>query len=296
MSGKVVDLGTRRRTREAKVIPPLPIDISYAGFCVINLPHKDNHAPGEPWSAHYGNWRLRVEPGRDLQDNLLSVPCGLYARLILIYLQTQARRYKSPEVSLGDSLHQWLENLGVKAGGNTYAKIGEQIDRINSCKLTFIYGDNHKGAFESDVLVRKGIKFNAPVLNHETGELLANKVVLGDKFFKDLMEHPVPLKHEAIRAIGRNTQALDAYMWLCYRLHSLSESTFVPWEHLYRQFGAGYSELKGFKLHFKKTLAIALAQYPEAQGNVIFDKDPGGVMLKPSAPAIPKTEVDKLMV
>lgn len=292
--GQVVDLSKRRKTQVAQPEPPTPIDISYAGFCVINLPHRELET-GKPWNAHYGNWRLRVEPGLDLKDKPLSVPFGLYARLTLIYLQTQARRYKTPEVSLGDSLHDWLSALGVKAGGNTYRLVNEQIDRINSCKLTFIYGDDSAKGFETDVLVRKGIKFHAPVLNHETGELFANKVTLGDKFFQDLMEHPVPLKHEAIREIGRNTQALDAYMWLAYRLHSLGGSTFVPWEKLYQQFGSSYKEMKCFKFNFKKVLAEALRVYPEAQGAVVFDKDPAGVMIKPCHPPVPKAEVTALL-
>ena len=297
MGGKVVDLDKRRQARNAAKEAALPpFDMSYAGMCVVNLPHSRTPV-GDVWEIESGKWRLRVEPGHDLRDKRkkLCVPFGSRARLMLIYLQTQARLHGTPEVEMGDSLCQWLASMKITRGGNTYRDVMEQIDLINACKLTFIYSDDNRAAFETDVLVRKGIAFNKPVLNSATGELFADKVVLGEKFFNDLMAHPVPLKHEAICALRNKCLAMDAYMWLAYRLHSLTEPTFVPWNGLNQQFGATYKEVRSFKFNFKKALADALQQYPEAQGNVIADGDPAGVILKPSAPPIPKAERTKLL-
>jgi hypothetical protein len=42
------------------------------------------------------------------------------------------------------------------------------------------------------------------------------------------------------RAIGTRSLALDVYVWLAYRLHSLTRPTPVTWAALHGQFGAGF--------------------------------------------------------
>ena len=60
---------------------------------------------------------LVVEPGRRRKaDGTLEwcgVPFGSHARLILLYLQTQALRRDSREVPLGDSWRDWLHRMGL---------------------------------------------------------------------------------------------------------------------------------------------------------------------------------------
>lgn len=60
------------------------------------------------------------------------------ARLILLYLQTEAVRTNDPEVELGRSMHAWLSRMGISAGGKNYKLVGEQARRISACRLTFL--------------------------------------------------------------------------------------------------------------------------------------------------------------
>ena len=41
------------------------------------------------------------------------------------------------------------------------------------------------------------------------------------RIFEQLKKHPVPLEEAAIKALSNNAPALDAYLWLVYRLHAL---------------------------------------------------------------------------
>src|SRR6185312_1406886 len=83
------------------------IGISYTGFCLTSLPHK-KLPDDQPWQKHGHRVMLLVEPGRlksakgDLK--LYGVPYGARARMILLYLQTQAIRTGSPQVALGRSM------------------------------------------------------------------------------------------------------------------------------------------------------------------------------------------------
>ena len=66
---------------------------------------------------------------------------------------------------------------------------------------------------------------------------------LSETFFQQLQKHPVPLEEPAIKAISNNSQALDVYCWLAYRLHGLPASRTITWPSLYAQFGSSYKKL-----------------------------------------------------
>jgi len=44
--------------------------------------------------------------------------------------------------------------------------------------------------------------------------LWQDRVRLDDGFWRSLREHPVPVREEAVRAIGARSLALDVYIWL----------------------------------------------------------------------------------
>ena len=84
------------------------IGISYTGFCLTSLPHK--RLPDDlAWQKHGHKVTLLVEPGRLKatrgEIKLYGVPYGARARMILLYLQTQAVRTSSPQVALGTAVH-----------------------------------------------------------------------------------------------------------------------------------------------------------------------------------------------
>ena len=91
---------------------------------------------------------------------------------------------------------------------------------------------------------------------------------LDDGFWRSLREHPVPVREEAIKAIGTRSLAIDVYIWLAYRLHALPRATPVGWPAIHGQFGARFRHVRQIKTTFLKALAVALAVYPEACVNV----------------------------
>ena len=122
------------------------------------------------------------------------------------------------------------------------------------------------------------------------GSLWKETVRLDGGFWRSLREHPVPVREEAIRAIGPRSLAFDVYVWLSYRLHSLSRSATITWAALHAQFGAGFQAMRHFRPEFKDALQLALAVYPEAR----VDVERRGVVLHPSPPAVPRQEARRL--
>src|SRR5215212_4584174 len=73
------------------------IGIMHAGFAMTALPHK---AVQELlWTRQGANIRLLLESGRDQTGEPVGLPYGAVARMILLYLQTEAVKTRSREVA-----------------------------------------------------------------------------------------------------------------------------------------------------------------------------------------------------
>jgi Plasmid encoded RepA protein len=263
------------------------LGITHAGFAMTSLPHKKIDAPH--WKREGNATKLFVESGIDSDGRPIGVPYGSFARLILLYLQTEAIRTGSPEVELGRSMKNWMLKMSLTTGGQTYRLVSEQARRISACRLTFFTDragaeHRHNGAFVRDAITLSG------VADERQPSLWQDKVRLDDGFWESLKAHPVPVREEAIKAIGARSMAIDVYIWLAYRLHVLSKSMPISWAAIHAQFGAGFVLQRKTKVSFLDALSLALAVYPEASVEV----EKGGIVLNPSPPAVPKLEARRL--
>jgi hypothetical protein len=263
------------------------LGITHAGFAMTSLPHRSTAEP--LWTRHGGRTKLLVESGRKGDGSWIGVPYGSVARLILLYLQTEAIRTNSPEVELGRSMRSWMTRMSLASGGRNYQLVAEQARRISACRLTFLTDLSgaemrHNGAFVQDAISLAG------VADETQPSLWQDRVRLDNGFWKSLKDHPVPVREEAIKAIGPRSMAIDVYIWLAYRLHSLGKTTPVSWPAIHAQFGAGFKAVRQMKPVFIDALHLALAVYPEAR----VDVEPGGLALHPSAPAVPRAEARRL--
>ncbi len=265
------------------------LGIVHAGFAMTALPHK--RITDAVWRRKGAHTTLLVESGRTEEGELVGVPYGSMARLILLYLQTQAIRTGSPEVELGPSMKAWTESMGLARGGATYNGVAEQAKRIARCKLTFFAEGPSGQAWQNGAFVQGG--FATPrVESADQPSLWRERVCLDDGFWKSLQLHPVPVRQEAIQAIQARSMAIDVYVWLAYRLHVLPRATPITWLALHAQFGGAFKAVKHFKPEMLAALQLALAVYPEAR----VDVTDTGVTLHPSRPAIPKAEAKILRI
>ena len=252
----------------------------HAGFAMTALPHKRTDAL--EWVRDGADIRLRIETGKSHDGTVAGIPFGYVARLILLYLQTEAIKTKSREVELGRSMHSWLKAMGLNSGGKGYETVREQSRRLSLCRLTFYRLADGNEAVLNGSFVREAI-----LPARDVGSQLSlwrETVVLDEVFFQSLVRHPLPLRESAIRAMSGRSMAIDLYVWLAYRLHHLTKPTRVPWPAVYRQFGAGFALPRQFKAHAREALALALSAYPEAHVRV----DDEAITLLPSPAPVPE--------
>lgn len=260
----------------------------------------------------------------DLTLTMLSprgVPYGKYPRLLLSWLVTEAVTTRTPVVTLGDTLADFLKSaVGVEATGGktgTATRVGEQMERLFTSMVTVVkrgQGPEERSFdFENITLVQRGRmtaddrrRFDSidaiEVIGRETNELWRPKsaddqgtwnseVELTPQFFRECLETPVPLDLRAYRTLSPAPMAMDIYAWCSYRASYLKRATRpIPWPALQAQFGSGFpfteQGARDFKKAFKRNLDVVRLVYPELK--VDESSNSSGLILLPSRPHIPK--------
>lgn len=258
----------------------------FTGWAQAALPHR-KLADNAHWEISNDHVTLIVQPGLQKVDGDIipvGVPYGSRARLILLYLQTEALRLNSREVELGRSMNHWLSRLGVPLGGEGARSVRDQANRLSRCRLTF---ELQRGGRSG--LLNQNIVDSALFLSQDDcqGSLALETARLSEGFFNQLKAHAMPVDEAAIRQISNNSLAIDVYLWLAFRLRSLSKPTPITWRSMKAQFGQGVNRLDNFRSHYRKALELAMSVYPEAK----VEEGAAGVTLFPSRPPVSPTMV-----
>ncbi len=126
---------------------------SHPGLCLTVLPHRERPAR-EIWRRANGPVSLTIQPTADQAGVFHGVPHGAKARLILLYLQTEAVKTRSRHVELGRSMHAWLCRMGVKPSGTNYSEVDRQSRKIENCLLVFSHEGENTAVRWRDTIIR----------------------------------------------------------------------------------------------------------------------------------------------
>ena len=245
----------------------------------------------------------RTNPGNRLQYKRVNGPYTLYMtatggsklpfgnlpRLILAWVCTEAVRAQSRELVLGRSLSEFMRTLGVySSSGRTQTRLRNQMGRLFNASVRLIYEDKHGKQFIASNIADRG-EFWWNERKPDEPVLWESKIELGEKFFNEIINHPVPLDMNTLTALKRSTLGLDLYLWLTYRMFSLHRPLRLPWRHLYRQFGAHPDKAsdKFTVRSFREKVLRELKKIKLAWPELNYATARGVLILHPSRPAIP---------
>ena len=180
-----------------------------------------------------GPYKLVMIAGADCK-----LPYGNLPRLLLAWVSTEAVQTQSREIVLGRSLAEFMRTLGVySSGGRVQIRLRNQMRRLFSAHVQLVYEDEHGEArVSSSVADRTELWWNER--KPDQSSLWDSKIELSEKFFKEIINHPVPIDMNTLTALKRCSLGLDLYLWLTYRTFSLRAPQQLTWRQLYRQFGA----------------------------------------------------------
>ncbi len=242
------------------------------------MPHSK--VGGHEFKRRNGAFKLTI-----LADSEVGLPYGSIPRLLIAWLTTEAVRTKQRELILGDSLSAFMSQLDLKPTGGrwgTITRLREQMTRLFSAAVSCTYDDGQNWAIKNVQPVVQANLWWHPKISDQAS-LFESTLKLGEEFFKEIINFPIPIDIAALKALKRSPMALDIYCWLTYRMSYLRKHTTIPWEALQIQFGADYSRSRDFKRYFLNQLRSVLIVYPEAK----VGDDEIGLILSPSKPHIP---------
>ena len=217
-----------------------------------------------------------------------KLPFGNLPRLILAWVTTEAVRTQSRVLVLGDSLSGFMRELGVYSNsGRVYTRLRNQMNRLFHSSVELVYEHEHGEQFMASRVVDKGEFWWDPKRPNER-MLWDSKIELGEKFFNEIIRHPVPLDMNALKALKRSPLGLDLYMWTVYRTFSLNRPMRLSWPTLYRQLGVDPSRASDNVTvqRFRKDCLRELKKIKLAWPELNYATAPGVLILLPSTPTI----------
>ena len=221
-------------------------------------------------------------------DNKL--PYGNLPRLLLAWLSTEAVRTQSRVLVLGDSLSEFMRTLGIYSNsGRVHTRLRNQMNRLFGCTVTMIYEEPGGFVRVSSLVADKHEFWWDPKRPNER-MLWDSKIELGEKFFNEIINHPVPLDMNTLKALKRSPLGLDFYLWAVYRTFSLKHPMRLSWPSLYRQFGVDPDKASDNVTvqNFRKDCLRELKKIKLAWPELNYSLGKGVLILSPSKPAIPR--------
>ena len=274
------------RTVKGGVSTEEGISFQYVPLIQCSFPHADPKAV-HTFTRRNGWLELTLSTTKPE----LGLPYGVPARLLTIYCTSEAVRTQSPEIFLGESVHEFLRLLDVpitRGPRGSLSSYADQLLRLISSTLT-IDEDVQDDSGRKGVHIRQAVFAEEAKLwwddDQGKGPIGAGSSLrLSHVIFESIIERSAPLATGAIKRLRRSPMDLDVYAWLVHRLVHLYKPSAVSWDQLSQQFGHGYSERRKFRQFFLDSLKRVSAVYPDAK----FRVGDGGLLLLPSRPHVPK--------
>ena len=217
-----------------------------------------------------------------------KLPFGNYPRLLMAWVSTEAVRTRSRVLVLGKSLSEFMRTLGVySSDGKAYIRLRNQMNRLFSATVSLIYEDK-SGFKRVSSLVADKHEFWWDPKRPDDPSLWYSKIRLGEAFFQEIIQHPVPIDMNILAALKRSSLGLDLYLWLTYRTFPLRAPQRITWRQVYRQFGAHPDKTSDRVAvrNFQRAVLRELKTIKQAWNGLNYTTAPGVLILLPSTPAL----------
>jgi hypothetical protein len=150
----------------------------------------------------------------------VGLPYGTVPRLLMVWLTTEATRNKRRELVLGESLSDFMRQLGmVPTGGRwgTITRLREQTRRLFTCSVSCLYEDRQCQAGIGFTITDRHILWWDPK-SPDQADLFDSMVWLSERFYEEIIRRPVPIGLRTLHALSKSPLAIDIYCWLTYRM------------------------------------------------------------------------------
>jgi hypothetical protein len=266
--------------------PADDIAFSHSVLCQTSLPYRPTDE--RVWIRDQGHVSLLIEAGRARHPDTgkwveLPLPHGEKPRLVMLHLNSEAKRTRSPIIDVRDSMTAFVRALGIDTNGRNLRTLRDQLARLAAASIRLGVGST---TIKTDVIDAFDLWWPDDAKQRT---MWPSTVRLAPRYFDSLMEHAVPLDSRAVAALAHSALDLDIYAWLAQRLHRIHKAKpqTITWQALKSQFGPDYDRLRDFRRKFVPALKTVLTAYPDARIEMVD----AGLVLWNSPPPVLKRQV-----
>ncbi|MCY4638506.1 MAG: replication protein RepA [Acidobacteria bacterium] len=203
-----------------------------------------------PWTSQ-GDARYFTRQIGPLKHHLCRtvskhLPYGVWPKLLFAWICTEIERTGSPKVLFGESLNQFLQQVGVTGShqeGRWASTTGlcDQMRYFFSCVVGLKVSDElNTSSMTHTTAAVADLRWEA---DDPTQNLLwTTSIEVHDPLFREIKSHPVALEVEVLAAALGSLLRLDLFLLLTYRMHDLTMPVQIPWEELRQHFGPELEE------------------------------------------------------
>ncbi|WP_159080799.1 replication protein RepA [Nocardia suismassiliense] len=195
-----------------------------------SLPFRDG-VTTDTWQSSIGTTPLILKSGMTVGEYGRAVPVGypfgVFPRLLLVRLGTDAIRTGSRELVLPESCSEFVQRLGLRAtGGSTggVTRVRHQLIRLLSSSITFT-------AENTDRAATFDVTDSFTLWPLDRGEVSSDAqpaqstIRLSPEFFEQITTAPTPVNWQTIDRLRRAPLHLDIYFWLAARARTVDTTS-----------------------------------------------------------------------
>jgi hypothetical protein len=266
----LIDLADRIRKKSAREEGELRFMSRL--LVMVNLPYRNPGDDIHNWTRTNGNVTINVVGGYE-GNQYLGLPYGVYPRLIMSYIVSEAVKKKSPYIYLGGSFYEFTQKLEIPHGGNSMNLFYNQLKRLLGASFSWI----EKGTKEIPHLspfclkYEKGeytritdkYKFCWPPQIINQDDMFKSYLMLNYNFFEEIIKSPIPIDLRVVKELKSSALNLDMYFFLAWRTFNLKKGVYISFENLSYQMGHQFKRLDNFSKKCKEAIETIKIIYPQ---------------------------------
>jgi hypothetical protein len=277
-----------------------PEDIAYVHSvfmqCFLPVRHKPNNR--QRWQTDCGRVSMVIRAGELVKPNKpktfkqCHVPAGPKARIISIYVDDYAWRNQTPEIDMGENLHQAMQQMGIKVGGKNSGELCREVENFAAAEITLGLWMPDGSAHQDVAKVAKSLSFWIEK-NQDQRTIWQPTMTLSRDYYASIQEsqHIAPVYWPAVIGLQNKARAMDIHRFLTYRLRNgLKRPVVLHQKTLHAMFGGGIKHLYHFWPEFLTALKDAHEWYPTARLEILND----AIKLYDSPPLIPHRKIGRI--
>lgn len=236
---------------------------THAVFAQCVLPVRALPKEVSFYEVKHGNASLMIQSGVLWDDRgnpvKMEVPAGPKARILFPYIIDHVVRNDSPHVDMGNTMYQFMLDNDIKVGGANRKELQRQINNIAASSVNLgLFGETetHRYGHQRTYRVASDVSFwHEKDANQLT--FWNPTLTISDELMGSLEKHRILLNLDPLLKLQSSPRAMDMYMWLSYRMHSVKRPIKISFRDLHAIFGKGSKSLGAFKQDFVKALEMA---------------------------------------